>query len=93
MTRNLEKRVELMIPIADPKAKKRLTDILKTAFSDNQNAHIIQKDGTSVRKTPHKGRGKAKITRLQAALQDAAEKAAKANSFHQSTTFEPHRPS
>jgi polyphosphate kinase len=93
MTRNLEKRVELMIPIADSKAKKRLTDILKTAFEDNQNAHIIQKDGTSIRKAPHKGKGKGKTIRLQSILQEAAEKATKAKTFHQSTTFEPHIPS
>ena len=91
MTRNLEKRVELMIPIADPKAKKRLTEILKTAFDDNQNAHIIQQDGTSVRKQTSKGKGN-KI-RLQASLQKAAEKITKANAYHQSTTFEPHKPS
>ncbi|MFT5905826.1 MAG: polyphosphate kinase [Cryomorphaceae bacterium] len=93
MTRNLEKRVELMIPIADSKAKKRLTEILKTAFNDNQNAHLIQKDGTSIRKAPHKGRGKGKTIRLQSILQEAAEKATKAKTFHQSTTFEPHKPS
>lgn len=89
MTRNLEKRVELMIPISDAKAKKRLTDILKTAFDDNQNAHIIQGDGTSIRKTK---KGKAKNIRLQATLQESAEKAAKANAYLKSTTFEPHTP-
>lgn len=93
MTRNLEKRVELMIPIADAKAKKRLTEILKTAFEDNQNAHVLQRDGTSIRKEPHRGKGKGKSIRLQAILQETAEKAAKAKSFQQSTTFEPHKPS
>lgn len=90
MTRNLEKRVELMIPITDSKAKKRLTEILKTAFEDNQNAHIIQKDGSSVRK--QKSKAKDKDIRLQSTLQEAAEKATKASSYLQSTTFEPHKP-
>lgn len=92
MTRNLEKRVELMIPIEDAKAKKRLTEILKTAFDDNQNAHIIQADGTSLRKYPAKDKTKQKKSRLQESLQEAAEKATKANTYLKSTTFEPHTP-
>jgi len=92
MTRNLEKRVELMIPITEAKAKKRLTEILKGAFTDNQNAHIIQSDGSSLRKEPPRGRGRKNLVRLQASLQDAAENAAKAATAHQSTTFEPHTP-
>lgn len=89
MTRNLEKRVELMIPILDKSAKKRLIDILHLAFDDNSNAHVIQADGSSVRKD----RGKKKAVRMQATLQKAAEKATKAHAFKQATTFEPHTPS
>jgi len=88
MTRNLEKRVELMIPIQDKAAKKRLLDILNLAFEDNTNAHVIQADGTSERKVVGKGKKK----RLQQSLQKAAEKATKVEAFKQSTTFEPHTP-
>ncbi len=90
MTRNLEKRVELMIPITDDDAKRRLTHILKSAFEDNQNAHVIQSDGSSVRaKSP---KAKTKQFRLQASLQKDAEEAANKNAQRSSTTFEPHKP-
>lgn len=88
MTRNLEKRVELMIPIQDKAAKKRLLEILELAFDDNSNGHMILADGSSKRKP----RGKGKGQRLQQTLQRAAEKASKAQVFKQATTFEPHTP-
>ena len=88
MTRNLEKRVELMIPILEPSAKKRLLEILCAAFEDNTNAYIIQPDGTSTIKTPPK---KSRF-RMQYELQQAAEKATMANAKIQASTFEPHRP-
>jgi len=90
MTRNLEKRVELMIPITEAKAKRRLTHILKSAFEDNQNAYIIQNNGSSVRKKSPKA--KTKQFRLQASLQKDAEKEAKKDAYLSSTTFEPHKP-
>ena len=90
MTRNLEKRVELMIPITEAGAKRRLTHILKSAFEDNQNGYTIKNDGSSVRKKSPKA--KSKQFRLQAALQKDAEKAAKTEAHLSSTTFEPHKP-
>lgn len=88
MTRNLEKRVELMIPIMDKAAKRRLTHILEAAFKDNQQSHEILPDGTSQRiKVENK-----KKFRMQKDLQELAEKAAKSRSYRLSTTFEPHLP-
>jgi polyphosphate kinase len=46
MTRNLEKRVELMTPIVDRASKKLLISILKSCFRDNQNGYLIQPDGS-----------------------------------------------
>ncbi len=74
--------------LQDKAAKKRLLGILNLAFDDNCNAHVIQADGTSVRKVA----GKGKKIRIQQILQKAAEKATKAETFKQSTTFEPHIP-
>jgi len=88
MTRNLEKRVELMIPIEDPVSKKRLIHILESAFKDNQNAHSILADGTSKRIEK-----KGKKFRLQAHLQSTAEAAYKELNFKRTTTLEPHTPS
>ena len=90
MTRNLDKRVELMIPIEDKSAKKRLLDILDAAFMDNCNAFEITSDGSSRRLERAKSK---KRFRMQEHLQKQARKAAKARSHERSTTFEPHRPS
>ncbi|MDB4538016.1 polyphosphate kinase 1, partial [Akkermansiaceae bacterium] len=56
MKRNLEKRVELMTPIHGAKEKSLLISILKACFRDNQNAYLIQADGTSKPKERKKGR-------------------------------------
>jgi len=87
MTRNQEKRVELMIPIEDRASKKRLIQILKAAFKDNQNAHEILADGSSQRVEK-----KGKRYRMQEALQRQAEDAFQKLKFKRTTTFEPHVP-
>ena len=89
MTRNLEKRVELMIPIEDKPSKKRLLDILEAPFKDNCNAFSVLSDGSSERIERQKGR---KRFRMQEHLQQQAHRAAKARAHERSTTFEPHRP-
>ncbi len=89
MTRNLEKRIELMIPVIDKEIKSQLTDILECAFKDNQQAHRILEDGSSER--IHK-KGKVSAFRMQEHLQKKATKLAKARSYTRTTTFEPHTP-
>ena len=41
MPRNLDKRVEILFPVEDEKAKKRVIEILNTQLSDNLKAHIL----------------------------------------------------
>ncbi len=89
MTRNLEKRVELLVPVEDPQSKKRLIEILRAAFRDNTNAFELLKDGTSRRLEKTKGE---KRFRSQEHLYKAAQKASKAFQRERSTTFTPHRP-
>jgi polyphosphate kinase len=89
MTRNLDKRVELMIPIEDKACRKRLQNILESAFKDNCNAHEILENGSSRRITKKKGQKKF---RMQEQLQSRARKSAKARAHERSTTFEPHTP-
>jgi len=45
MTRNLDKRLELLFPILDPKLRRRTIDILETFFTDNVKARRLQPDG------------------------------------------------
>ncbi len=89
MTRNLEKRVELMIPIEEKTIKRRLIRILETFFKDNQNAYHILPDGSSKPITPKKGE---KPFRAQEHFHQQAKKAAKAREHELSMTFEPHVP-
>ena len=89
MTRNLEKRVELMIPIEEKTIKRRLIKILETYFKDNQNAYRIQSDGSSKPIAIKKGE---KPFRAQEHFQTLAKRAAKAREHERSMTFEPHVP-
>ncbi|MBT8035935.1 MAG: polyphosphate kinase 1 [Verrucomicrobiae bacterium] len=90
MTRNLDKRVELMIPIEDKTCRKRLQDILNAAFKDNSNGFEILPDGSSQRVERSKGQ---KRFRMQDHLQQQAKRTARARAHERSTTFEPHTPS
>lgn len=89
MTRNLEKRVELMIPIDEPALKRRLIRILEAYFNDNIQASRILPDGSSTR-IPKPVRGKG--FRAQEHFHQQAKKAAKAREQERAMTFEPHRP-
>jgi polyphosphate kinase len=89
MTRNLEKRVELMIPIEESALKRRLVRILEAYFQDNTQASAILPDGTSKRLI--RGRGQ-KSFRVQDHFYQQARRAAKAREHERSMTFEPHVP-
>jgi polyphosphate kinase len=45
LTRNLDKRIEVMVPIMDNEAKQKLFNILKTCYSDSFNAWVMNKEG------------------------------------------------
>lgn len=49
MPRNLDRRIELLVPVNDPAIRKRLRDTLQLHFRDNQNAWEMQSDGSYVR--------------------------------------------
>ncbi len=52
MTRNLDRRIELMTPIHAPELKERLEHILRVQLADNQLRWVLQNDGTYRRVTP-----------------------------------------
>ena len=89
MTRNLEKRVELMIPIEEPALKRRLVRILDAYFQDNTQASRLLPDGSSQRIVRAKGQ---KAFRVQDHFYQQAKKAAKAREHERAMTFEPHVP-
>lgn len=49
MPRNLNDRVELMVPVEDPDLRARLKRMLDLELADNQKAHLMQSDGTWVK--------------------------------------------
>jgi polyphosphate kinase len=89
MTRNLEKRVELMIPIEETALKRRLVRMLDAFFQDNTQASRLLPDGTSQRIVRAKGQ---KAFRAQDHFYQQAKKAAKAREHERAMTFDPHVP-
>ncbi len=72
MTRNLSKRVELLTPIEDSAAKKRLIHILDTHFADTLRARVLQPDGTY---TTQRATGTRKLRSQEIFTREAAERA------------------
>jgi len=89
MTRNLDKRVELMTPIDEPALREELEHILETGFKDNVKARELNVDGTYHRISPKRG---AKALRSQEILYNEATTKSSRASRGRRTTFEPHRP-
>lgn len=89
MTRNLDKRVELLTPVDDPALCESLETILHTALQDTVKARELRKDGTYHRLAPAPGesplRSQEHLYRLATAGTRGAARAKR-------TTFEPHRP-
>lgn len=54
MTRNLEKRVELLFPVEQEDLRERISEALRMNFRDNTNASLLTRDGTYVRIRPEK---------------------------------------
>lgn len=55
MTRNLDRRVELLFPIEQPNLVERVTDILQVYLRDNTKARVLDSTGTYHRISPEPG--------------------------------------
>jgi polyphosphate kinase len=86
MPRNLDRRVELLVPVEDLACRDRLIDILKTCLRDTAKGRILLSHGAYERAA-----SREKGLRSQEALYLAACDAVKAAEQSQRTTFEPHR--
>jgi polyphosphate kinase len=58
MPRNLERRIELLTPIDEPKHAQKLIDILNLQLRDNQNAWALKEDGDYRKIEPAAGEDK-----------------------------------
>jgi polyphosphate kinase len=88
MQRNLDRRVELLVPVEDPACRERLIGILKTCFRDTVKARRLLPDGTYKRVKPASGE---RPLRSQEALYREAAAAVQKAEQAQPTIFEPHR--
>lgn len=89
MHRNLDRRVELMVPIENRHLARRVRGILDACFKDNTQASLIQPDGTS---KPIRCTGRSKPFAMQRYLQEQAELMARTRERASRQTLEPHRP-
>lgn len=91
MPRNLDRRVELMIPIEDRINHRRLIEIIKTHCDDTVKSRTLLSDGTYVRTDtlPSKKKNTDSQQFFYRQACKAVRKAAQANR----TTLRPHRPS
>jgi polyphosphate kinase len=86
MPRNLDRRVELLVPVEDAGARAKLMTILKTHFQDNVKARRLMPDG---RYEPVKSSGVA--VRSQEVLYNKAVQTVDEAAHAARTMFEPHR--
>ena len=87
MPRNLDKRVELLVPVEDRTCKKRLIEILEAYFRDTQNCWQLQADGQYLRR-----QAEDEPFRAQEFLYQSAVDALKLDEQKRTTVFEPHQP-
>ena len=52
MPRNLDRRIELMFPVLDESAKRKVIEAVEAQFADNQKARLLLQDGSYQRITP-----------------------------------------
>lgn len=64
MPRNLDRRVEAVTPIEDPKLKDELKDILDILLSDNLQAWDLHSDGEYIQRSPAKGKAARSAQKL-----------------------------
>jgi len=75
MNRNLSKRVELLVPVEDARARKRLFGILETTFNDTARARVLKSSGVY---EPAMAQGGGKLVRSQEVFAKEAARRARA---------------
>lgn len=88
MQRNLDKRIELLVPVEDNDLRRRLISILGTYFDDNVKGRRLGPEGKWKRA---KASGRKKASRSQEVLQHQAEQRTSESKRQDGAVFEPHR--
>ncbi|TWT53107.1 Polyphosphate kinase [Rubripirellula amarantea] len=87
MPRNLDRRVELLVPVEDEACRAKLRDTLRTYFKDNTNTWVMTSTGGYERKTTT-----GEPFRAQKAIFDRIVKTNQSIRQNQQTRFETHQP-
>ncbi len=87
MPRNLDRRIELLVPIEDLASRRRLLEILDTYFRDNQNAWKLKSDGPYERIQPTDLQARVRSQRV---LYQSAVEAVQQAEQARRNTFQPH---
>lgn len=87
MPRNLDRRIELLVPIEHQQSKRRLIEILDTYYKDNQNSWDLETDGLYKRREPD---NQHPPYRAQRVLFEEAVGAIKKFQQSQRILFQPH---
>ena len=90
MPRNLDRRVELLVPVEDTESRMVLLNAMESGFSDNVKGWKLQPDGSYQKLTPA---SHATAHRSQMQLCKEAVEAIRRAERSQRTTFVPHRAS
>jgi polyphosphate kinase len=85
MPRNLDRRIELLFPVAAPEARQKVLAALDAMFQDNVKSRRLQPDGSYKRRRP----GKEEPFRAQLHLYREARRAAERARAAAGVTFEP----
>lgn len=89
MPRNLDRRIELLVPVEDPSSAEKLAQILETCLADTRQAWKLLPDGSYERRQPD---AKHPALRCQEEFQRRAEARAAEAVQRQTPAFEPQRP-
>lgn len=89
MPRNLDRRIELLVPVESPRWRKRLIRVLQTYFKDNRSAWNLTASGRWKRIKPA---SQDEQIQAQRVLYEAAVGAVNQADQHRRTAFETHDP-
>lgn len=88
MPRNLDKRIELLVPVIEKSCKTKLIQILESYFKDTTNSWQLNSNAEYVRRT----HTDSTRFRSQEALYQSAVESLKLAEQRRATVFEPHQP-
>jgi polyphosphate kinase len=89
MPRNLDRRIELLVPVVDGKCRRKLLKTLETYFEDNQSTWQMTAEGRYQRRRPRRGDAEIRAQRL---LYDRACEEMRDIRQSRRTTFQTHQP-